>query len=290
MQTALQSTTSDLTVEPVLLTTTGDRLLDTPLPEIGGKGVFTAELEAALLAGEIDFAVHSLKDLPVENPAGIVIGAVLPRADLADVLISRSSAALDDLPEGAVIGTSSHRRATQIRRIRPDLRPLSIRGNVETRLAKGRDAAGPYDGIILARAGLERLDLLTPEMHVLALDDMLPAPGQAALAVQCRDDDASRSLATGINHLPTELAVLAERAFLAGLGGGCSAPVACAAIWSGTQMQIRGRVLSLDGQSVIDVANAIESPDQSAALDVGRSLAAQALAKGADTLLAEARL
>jgi hydroxymethylbilane synthase len=289
VQAALEAANPELTSQPVLMTTTGDRQLNTPLPEIGGKGVFTAEIEAALLAGEIDLAVHSLKDLPVEHPDGIAIGAVLPRADPGDVLISRSGARLAELPEGAVIGTSSHRRAAQIRRLRPDVQPVSIRGNVETRLRKGQDPIGPYDAILLARAGLERLDLLTSTMHVLPLADMLPAPGQAALAVQCRDDAVSRALALLINHHPSELAVSAERAFLAALGGGCTAPVACAATWSNTTLHMHGRVLSLDGQSVIDVFTEVVRPDFAAALAAGKALADDALHRGADRLLAEAR-
>lgn len=285
----LRTANPDLIIEQVLLTTTGDRLLDMPLPDIGGKGVFTAEIEAALLAGDIDLAVHSLKDLPVENPVGIVIGAVMERGDLADVLVSRSGAALRELPIGAIVGTSSHRRAAQIRRIRPDLQPRSIRGSVETRLSKGRDPLGEFDAIVLARAGLERLNLLTSAMHVLTLEEMLPAPGQAAIAVQCRDNTVSIDLARKVNHLPTEIAVLAERAFLAELGGGCSAPVACAATWMGSRLEIHGRILSLDGQSIIELASDIDDPDCSDALAAGTALARDAINQGADHLLAEAR-
>ena len=173
----------------VIIETKGDRTLDRPLPEIGGKGVFTLEIEEALRAGEIDLAVHSLKDLPTEPVEGIVIGAVSERVQVSDALISRSGAVLMELPTGGVIGTSSHRRAAQLRRVRPDLRVESIRGNIDSRIRKTNDPNGIYDASVLATAGLERLDLLDAVAEILPLDLMLPAPGQGALAIETRSDD-----------------------------------------------------------------------------------------------------
>jgi hydroxymethylbilane synthase len=195
----LSSPYPDLHCEIKLVTTTGDRRLDQPLTEIGGKGLFTEELEIAMLAGRIDLAVHSLKDLPVQGRDGLVIGAILERADVSDALVSRSGLGLGALPDAPVIGTSSHRRAAQLLHVRPDLQPMSIRGNVETRLRKALDPAGPLDAIVVATAGLQRLGLVETVTEVLALDLMLPAPGQGALAVQCRDDATMRDLLSLIN-------------------------------------------------------------------------------------------
>ncbi|MRR31700.1 hydroxymethylbilane synthase, partial [bacterium] len=178
----------DLSCRMVTLVTTGDKIIDRPLPEIGGKGVFTAELESALLSGEIDLAVHSLKDLPVENSAGLSIGAVGLRACAQDVLISAKGETLGALPMGARLGTSSLRREAQIKAARPDLIILPLRGNVDTRLRKVLE--GEYDAILLAAAGIERLDLGTYITEYLPYEVMLPAPGQGALAIQCRSDDA----------------------------------------------------------------------------------------------------
>jgi hydroxymethylbilane synthase len=286
---ALLAAYPGITVEVEILVTTGDIQLETPLPLIGGKGVFTNEIEAALRDGRIDLAVHSLKDLPVADPTGIVIGAVPKRASVADVLVSRSGLGLMDLPPNPVIGTSSYRRAAQLQSARSDVRPESIRGNVETRLRKARDRAGDYDAIVLAKAGIERLDLLDVATQELPLDLMLPAPGQAALAVQCRDDAVSIALAAALDHLPTRLAVEAERAFLSGLGGGCSAPVASYGELRDGRLTLRGRVLALDGRQVIDAETAVECSDVESARDAGRSLADVALAKGAGLLVEVAR-
>ena len=285
VQRALLAARPELTVEVEIITTTGDIQLDTPLPLMGGKGVFTIEIEAALREGRIDLAVHSLKDLPVANPDGIVIGATPPRAVVTDALISRSGAGLHDLPEGAVIGTSSHRRAAQLLLARPDLRPRSIRGNVETRLRKAMDPAGEFDAIVLAGAGLERLELCDVVTEALALDVMLPAPGQAALAVQCRDEAESGALAGAIDHAPTHLATLAERAFLAGLGGGCSAPVAAYGVLDGETLSLRGRVIAIDGGQAVDVESVTLCPNRAAAWATGQQLAQEALAQDAYALM-----
>ena len=271
-----------LSLEVEVIVTKGDRVVDTPLPLIGGKGLFTAELEAALHNGEIDFAVHSLKDLPTESPAGLAVGAVPPRANPADALISRSGLALDALPTNAKVGTSSRRRAAQLLHYRPDLQIIDIRGNVDTRIAKVFDPNGPYDAAVLAYAGLERLERLDVLCEVLALDLMLPAPGQGALGVQCRDEDTSLGLLAEIDDHFSAAAVEAERAFLARLEGGCSTPVAAYAHIVDDLLHLRGRVLSVDGQQMIDVAR---SGDPSAAQEIGHRLAEEALAQGADELL-----
>lgn len=217
----------DLQVEIVFFTTRGDREAYRPLPEIGGKGLFTAELEAALRRGEIDLAVHSLKDLPTSLAPDLTIAAILPREDPHDVLISRHGLPLEALPAEPVVGTSSTRRAAQVRLVRPDARILPLRGNVDTRIRKALDPEGPYDAIILARAGVVRLGLEESVTQVLPFDVMLPAPGQGALAVQCRAGDTTiLSLVEPLHDATTAAAVTAERAFLQAMGGGCAQPIA----------------------------------------------------------------
>ena len=205
------------TFEVVVIATRGDQVLDTPLPLVGGKGLFTTELEASLHSGQIDLAVHSLKDLPTDDSPGLTIGAIPRRADPRDVLISRYRYSLENLPEDAVIGTSSTRRAAQIRYRRPDLHILDIRGNVDTRIRKAMADDSPYDAILLAHAGMERLNIDNIPAQILALDRMLPAPGQGALAVQCRDEPRFLDLLEPVNDPETEAAVTAERSFLAAL-------------------------------------------------------------------------
>ncbi len=286
----LQAAHPALRIEVVVITTRGDQVLDTPLPLIGGKGLFTAELEAALRGGAIDLAVHSLKDLPTENPPGLLICAVPPRAAAHDVLVSRAGHTLATLPPGAVVGTSSTRRAAQLRARRPDLQILDIRGNIPTRIGKALDSQGPYDAIVLARAGLERLGRLDAAIETLPLDVMLPAPGQGALAVQSRDEAPTWALLQPIDHATTRLAVTAERAFLAGLGGGCAVPVAAYSEIDGTTLVLRGRVSAPDGSQQIDVAvtqtlftQRVSWPDE--AQQIGHALAQQALRQGAEAIL-----
>lgn len=271
-----------LRVEIVLFTTRGDRDLDRPLPEIGGKGVFTEELERALQAGEITLAVHSLKDLPTVQPAPLAIGAVLERADPRDVLISRSRSTLATLPPSPGIGTSSTRRAAQIAALRPDARLLELRGNVETRVRKALDPDGPYDAIVLAAAGIARLGLDHTVSERLAPEQVLPAPGQGAVALQCRAGSAVAALLERVNHLPTWAAVTAERAFLAALEGGCAAPIAALARTDGPSLQLDGLVASTDGKTVLrfQTAGAIEGAES-----LGTGLAEQARRAGADRLL-----
>jgi hydroxymethylbilane synthase len=283
---ALQRLHPGLECEERVITTQGDRILDKPLPEIGGKGVFTQELESELLNGSVQCAVHSLKDLPVENPAGLTIGCIPSRAEVRDALISAKGYTVTTLPEGASVGTSSLRRAAQILSLRPDIRIQSLRGNVDTRLRKALD--GQYDAIVLAGAGLTRLGLDAHVTEWLPLDLMLPAPGQGALAVQCRADDLpTLDLLAALDDDSTRKAVTAERAFLSGLGGGCAVPVAAYAETAGQpqMITITGLVISEDGRQVVKVT--AQGTD---ARQLGGGLALKAVAQGADEILKPAAL
>ncbi len=286
---ALQNIHPNLVCEEKVITTQGDKILDKPLPEIGGKGVFTQELESELLNGNVHCAVHSLKDLPVENPAGLTVGCIPVRAEVRDALISRDGYTLATLPTNASIGTSSLRRAAQILSLRPDLRIQSLRGNVDTRLRKALD--GQYDAIILAGAGLTRLSLDSHVTEWLSLDVMLPAPGQGALAVQCRaDDEVTITLLSKLEDQATRKAVTAERAFLQGLGGGCAVPVAAYAVTSeqpalsevegSSVISLVGLVISEDGKKVVKVTG-----EGSDALELGNVLAQKAIQQGANEIL-----
>ena len=280
---ALQEVQPDLVCEEKIIITQGDKVLDKPLPEIGGKGVFTQELESELLSGVVHCAVHSLRDLPVENPEGLTVGCIPARAEVRDALISRDGFTLATLPPNAVVGTSSLRRAAQLLKARPDLKTESLRGNVDTRLRKAME--GQYDAIILAGAGLTRLGLDQHVTEWLSLDVMLPAPGQGALAVQCRSSDQTTlGLLAALEEESTRRAVTAERAFLRGLGGGCAVPVAAyAAAISGQPLafSLTGLVISEDGKNAIKVVG--EGMD---ALKLGNELAAEAISQGADEILA----
>lgn len=279
---ALKKLHPTLDCEEKIITTQGDMILNKPLPEIGGKGLFTQELEGELLSGMVHCAVHSLKDLPVENPDGLTIGCIPARAEVRDVLISRDGHTLATLPLNATVGTSSLRRSAQILFLRPDLHTGSLRGNVDTRLRKALD--GQYDAIILAGAGLIRLGLASRVTEWLPLEVMLPAPGQGALAVQCRFDDAmTLDLLAALEDIPTRKAVTAERQFLLGLGGGCSVPVAAFAQVEGQgteTIHLTGLVISEDGKKVIKVTG-----EGKHALELGKRLANQAIAQGADEIL-----
>ncbi|GAB4569660.1 MAG: hydroxymethylbilane synthase [Anaerolineae bacterium] len=279
-----------LQVEIIVFTTRGDQILDTPLPLIGGKGVFTAELESALHAGTVDIAVHSLKDLPTENPEGLVIGAVPARAPVEDALVSKDGLSLDDLPAGAVIGTSSSRRGAQLRYYRPDLQLRDIRGNVPTRINKVMAQDGTYTATLLARAGLERLGRADAITQILPLTVMLPAPGQGALGIQCRDEPRILDLLAPIEDRPTRLAVEAERAFLAALGGGCAVPIAAhAGLADDGMLALTGRVTAHDGTRQIEVNVQGAMMDENASVDaaraLGREAARQALQQGAAQIL-----
>jgi hydroxymethylbilane synthase len=281
---ALKRIHPNLDCEEKVITTQGDKILDKPLPEIGGKGVFTQELESELLNGDVHCAVHSLKDLPVENPAGLTVGCIPARAEVRDVLISRDGYTLATLPNGASVGTSSLRRAAQILSLRPDIKTQSLRGNVDTRLRKALD--GQYDAIILAGAGLTRLGLDSHVTEWLSLDVMLPAPGQGALAIQCRADDSTTlEILSVLEDESTRKAVTAERAFLQGLGGGCAVPVAAYAEMSSrfqvSGIRLTGLVISEDGQKAIKVQG-----EGNKALELGKELSKQAIKQGADEILA----
>jgi len=280
---ALKAAHPGLECKEKVITTQGDKILDKPLPEIGGKGLFTQELESELLSGAVHCAVHSLKDLPVENPAGLTIGCIPARAEVRDALISKNGSTLEMLPAGAVVGTSSLRRAAQILAARPDVTTQSLRGNVDTRLRKA--LAGQYDAIILAGAGLTRLGLDKHVTEWLTLGVMLPAPGQGALAVQCRvDDHATLSLLTALEDQATRKAVSAERAFLSGLGGGCSVPVAAFAETENRGLQtivsLTGLVISSNGENAVKVTGENSEP-----VELGKELARQAISQGANEIL-----
>jgi hydroxymethylbilane synthase len=230
-------------IELVPVTASGDRIQDRPLAEIGGKALWTKELDAWLLAGEIDFAVHSLKDVETLRPAEIVIAAVLPREDVRDVLVGAASIAA--LPQGARVGTSAPRRAAQLLHARPDCSVVPFRGNVATRLAKL--AAGEADATLLAMAGLNRLGE-TGTGHPLPAAEWLPAPGQGAIAIECRASNAETwSLLAAIDHAPSRAAVIAERALLAALGGNCHSPIAVLTTAEGGQLTLRAALFSPDG-------------------------------------------
>jgi len=279
---ALKRAHPDVTFEVVQFTTKGDRDLEHPLPAIGGKGVFTEELERALLAGEIDVAVHSLKDLPTEQSWGLAVAAVLERADPGDVLVSRSRKSLAELPPSPAIGTSSTRRAAQIAALRPDVRLLELRGNVPTRVKKALAADGPYDAIVLAAAGLDRLGLGPAVSERFSPARLLPAPGQGAIALQCGTSDPVRKLVAVVNHQATWAAVTAERAFLAGLEGGCAAPVAAYARLDAGTLILHGLVASTDGTRVLRFE---ATGEPAGAVQLGRQLAESALAAGAAELM-----
>lgn len=279
VMSALQRAWPGLECRQVVITTQGDRNLDQPLPEIGGKGLFTQELEAELLAGKVQAAVHSLKDLPVEDPPGLAVGAIPRRADVRDVLISKDGLTLDQLPPGTLVGTSSLRRTAQLRAYRPDLRVEPLRGNVDTRIRRALE--GQFDAILLAGAGVTRLGLSEHISQWLPLEVMLPAPGQGALAVQCRSgDEQTLNYLAAIDDSQTRQAVLAERVFLAALGGGCSLPVGAYAVVQDGQIHLQGAAAAVDGSRLVRVQASGQNPQA-----VGQQAAQMALAQGAGDFL-----
>jgi hydroxymethylbilane synthase len=242
----LQATDPDLRVELLVVDTQGDRRLDVPIWELGGKGVFAKEVQAAVLDGRADLAVHSAKDLPSVSPEGLVIAGIPERGDVRDALVG---ATLADLPEGAEVATGSLRRQAQLAAARPDLRFVGLRGNMQTRLAKAAD----HDAVVVAATALDRLGLAHHIAERLAVDLVLPQVGQGALAVECRDDDDDlRARLRAVEHGPTRLAVDAERAFLAELGGDCSLPAAAhATVRADGAVSVEGRLASVDGRTVL---------------------------------------
>ncbi len=277
---AIKNIAPELVIETRIIKTTGDKDQTRPLAELGGLGVFTREIEHALRDNEIDLAVHSLKDLPTTASDALFIAALLPRQDARDVIVSRHRLGLKQLPGGARIGTSSARRAAQILAMRPDAKIIPLRGNVDTRLRKA--ATEEYDAIVLAAAGLARLGRAEEITEYLALDEFLPDPGQGALAVQIRANDAElAALLAQLDDAPTRAAVTAERAFLQTLGGGCRMPMGAYAEL-GESLRVRGMVAALDGTEI--VRGEIRGARQDAA-QLGQTLAKNLLENGAAKIL-----
>ncbi|MFN5203504.1 MAG: hydroxymethylbilane synthase [Gemmatimonas sp.] len=275
--------------ELVTYTTIGDRILDKPLSAIGEKGLFTAELEADLLAGRTDCAVHSLKDLPTADPEGLTVVALLEREDPRDAFVTRpgiTATRLEELPEGAKVGTSSLRRRAQLRALRPDLEVCELRGNVGTRLRKIDE--GQVDAALLAAAGLRRLGLGHRIVSLLNAPGWLGAPGQGAIAVQARaNDEKMLGILRQLDHAPTRLAVSAERALLASLEGGCQVPIGAATLDEPEYgLMLHGIVASIDGSTVVRGGLPIDRQDPAAS---GRELARQLHAAGGAGILAELR-
>jgi len=265
-------------VELRVITTTGDRVLDRPLESVGGKGAFLKEIEEALLADEVDLAVHSLKDVPIALPGGLGLAAVLERADPRDAILTRGPR-LADLPAGATVGTTSLRRQALLRAERPDLAVASLRGNVDTRIARLRE--GRFDAILLAMAGLTRLGRGGEVTEALDPRRFVPAPGQGAIALECRDDDSAvREAVAPLDHAATARAVAAERAFLAALGGGCNVPLGAHAFAVPDGLELVGFVAAPAGSALLRGERRGAQP-----LDLGRGLAEDLVAKGALRLL-----
>ena len=284
-KTRLVAVNPSLTIQIEIIKTTGDVKSD-PLTVIGGKGVFTKELEDALLDRRIDIAVHSLKDLPTIVPPELTIGAICEREDPRDALVMRrdltsSNATLAGLPEGAVVGTSSQRRFTQLRALRPDVIIKDLRGNVDTRLRKLDE--GQYDALILASAGLKRLGLADRITTTISPEQMLPAVGQGAVGVEVRhDDDEALQAVTPLNHQPTRIACIAERSFLRALGGGCQLPIAAHAVVNQGDLTLEGLVASADGSTIVRDRVSGDSTDAEL---LGNNLAERLISLGADSLL-----
>ncbi len=296
IQSRLQSLYPQLQVKLLKIVTKGDKILDTPLAKIGGKGLFVKELEQALYDKQADIAVHSLKDVPMHLPKGLILGAYCQRANPTDAFVSNHYASLQQLPKGAVVGTSSLRRQCQLQHYRSDLQIESLRGNVGTRLSKLDN--GDYDAIILASSGLERIGLDERIKEELNTSISLPAVGQGALAIECRADDSSvLELLQPLNHAKDKLCLLAERALNRHLEGGCQVPIACFAQWTaieqGLELHLRGRVGSVDGSVLLKAESRIQlsmdteqsEKEQQAAEQLGIRVAEQLLEQGASKIL-----
>lgn len=277
----------EVTAEIEIIKTTGDVKTE-PLSVIGGKGVFTKELEDALLSGRIDLAVHSLKDLPTTLPDLLTIAAICEREDPRDALILKVGQAIvsvNDLAPGAVVGTSSQRRLAQLKYLRRDVVIKEVRGNVDTRLRKLDD--GQYDALLLAAAGLRRLGLESRISALIGTEEMLPAVGQGALAVETRaNDNSTMALVRSLNHAPTQFACESERAFLRALGGGCQLPIAGYAVVSGNELVLEGLIADPDGREIVR-GKVTGQPAE--AEELGSRLADQLFNRGGDRLLAEQR-
>jgi hydroxymethylbilane synthase len=259
-------------IEFVVIRTTGDIIQDRSLAEEGGKGLFTKEIEEALLAGRVDLAVHSAKDMPTVLPGGLILVACLEREDPRDVFISRKARSLAELPKGASIGTTSPRRQAIAKRARPDLRVTPLRGNVETRLRKLD--AGDVDATLLALAGLKRLGLTEHATHIMSADEFLPAVAQGAIGIETREDNKRvRDILAGIDHADTSTAVACERSFLAALDGSCKTPIAGHATIAGDAVEFRGLIARPDGSAVHDIAGTGHRKDaKTIGAEAGREL------------------
>lgn len=281
VKSRLESLSPGLQVNLQIIKTTGDRLADASLASIGGKGVFTKELEEALLSKTVDLAVHSLKDLPTELPAGLMVGAILEREDPRDCVVSRFGEQLMELPRGSVVGTSSLRRQAQIRAVKKGIRIEDLRGNLDTRL--GRVAAGDFSAVVVAYAGVRRLGRAEEVTEVLPFDLVLPAPGQGFVAIEIRGEDPeTMKWVSQLNHLPGQHAAIAERGFLAALGGGCRVPIAAYAREEAGQLVLDGRVTSVDGKNDV---KGTETGLLTDAPKIGQTLAQRLLNQGALEIL-----
>ncbi|KAA1156713.1 MULTISPECIES: hydroxymethylbilane synthase [Pseudoalteromonas] len=274
---------ADVRVELVPMSTQGDIILDTPLAKIGGKGLFVKELEQAMLDGRADIAVHSMKDVPVEFPQGLALHTICEREDPRDAFVSNNFANLSELPQGAIVGTSSLRRQCQIKALRPDLDIRDLRGNVNTRLGKLDD--GQYDAIILAAAGLIRLEMESRIADYIEPEVSLPANGQGAVGIECRiDDEVTKALLAPLEHTQTRIRVNAERSMNRYLEGGCQVPIGAYALVDGEQVHLRGLVGAVDGSEILrdEVTGHVNDAEK-----LGIELAKKLLAQGADKILAE---
>jgi len=280
----LRANYPDLTIEIEIIHTIGDKILDTSLANIGGKGVFTKEIETALLENKVDIAVHSLKDLPTTLTEGLTLAAIPERAPVEDVFMAKDTKTrLMDLPDSATVATGSLRRKVQILHRRPDLNIIDIRGNVPTRIKKMLDSN--WDGMILASAGVHRLGLTQNLAHTISLEWVLPAAGQGALGIECRgNDDEILSLLAPLNHEPTKASATAERALLAGMGGGCQVPIGAHGLVLGGKLELTACIAALDGRSVIRSVHTGLASDPVA---IGEALAKTLLSQGGQEILAE---
>jgi hydroxymethylbilane synthase len=274
----------DVTFEVKKIVTKGDQILDVTLSKVGGKGLFVKEIEQALLDGEIDLAVHSMKDVPSELPFGLIIGAVPKREDARDCLITRDGGSFEQLPQGAVVGTSSLRRSSQLQHLRPDLQIVSIRGNIDTRIQKLHSEN--MDAIVLAAAGLHRMGWADRISSYIAETACIPAVGQGSLGIECREDDeAIMCLLAAYNHMPTRTTVDAERAFLLQINGGCQVPIgAYATLDADETIHLTGIVGSPDGNVLLKATMIGNDPE-----DLGKRVAQQLQADGAEQILSQVR-
>jgi hydroxymethylbilane synthase len=283
LEEAFQGTDNPLSVELLPLSTKGDRILDTPLAKVGGKGLFVKELEVAILEGRADIAVHSMKDVPMEFPEGLGLNVIAQREDPRDAFVSNQYSTIDTLPDGAIVGTSSLRRQCQLKALRPDLKIKDLRGNVGSRLAKLDK--GDYDAIILAAAGLIRLKMAERIASYIQPEVILPAAGQGAVGIECRlNDKTTEAIIAVLNDSDTHIRVSAERAMNSHLQGGCQVPIGAFAEINGTDLTVRGLVGSLDGKILLE-DQVIGSVNDAEALGV--ELAKKLLVQGADKILQE---